>query len=63
MAKALGTKQCDALPVFRAFTGCNAMLCFGGRGKKIAWYTCKLYEDVTPAFCTLVTHPSLEAIE
>jgi len=37
IAKALGPDRCLALPMFHAFTGCDNVSCFGGRGKKTAW--------------------------
>ena len=39
MAKALGPEKFAALPVFHAFTGCDTVSFFAGRGKKIAWDT------------------------
>ena len=53
--------RCIALPVFHAFTGCDTVSCFGGRGKRTAWDTWRAYEDVTIAFCSLATIP--ESIE
>ena len=35
IARALGP-VCMALPMFHAFTGCNKVLFFGGRRKRIA---------------------------
>ena len=37
-------------PMFHAYTGCNTMTCFGTKGKKTAWDTWKMYEDVTTEF-------------
>ena len=34
-----GSKKCCALPFWFAFTGCDTMLHFAGRGKKTAWNT------------------------
>ena len=33
MTNALGPDRCVALPMFHAFTGCDTVSCFGGRGK------------------------------
>ena len=63
IARAPGPDRCVVLPVFHAFTGCDTVSCFGGRGKKTAWDTWKAYKDVTPAFCALAAGPSQEAIE
>lgn len=57
MARALGPDKCIALPMFHAFTGCDNVSFFGGRGKKTAWDTWKAFDDVTPAFCTLAATP------
>ena len=36
IAKTLGPNKCRALLFFHAFTGCDTVSCFGGRGKKTA---------------------------
>ena len=58
---ALGPDRCMALPMFHAFTGCDTVSFFGGRGKRTAWDTWKAYDDVTPALCSLATIP--ESVE
>ncbi len=63
IARALGPDRCVALPMFHAFTGCDTVSSFGGRGKKTAWDTWNAYGDVTPAFCALVAGPSSQSIE
>lgn len=63
IAKALGSDRCVALPMFHAFTGCDTVSCFGGRGKKTAWGTRTTYGDVTPAFCALGSMPDPRAID
>jgi len=63
IAKALGPDRCVALPMFHAFTGCDTVSSFGGRGKKTAWDTWATYGDVTPAFCALGTMPDPCSIE
>ena len=50
IAGVLGPDWCVALPMFHAFTGCDTVSSFGGRGKRTAWDTWKTYGDVTPAF-------------
>ena len=37
MAVALGPNKCRGLPFFHAFTGCDNVSCFGGKGKTTAW--------------------------
>ncbi|XP_068226355.1 piggyBac transposable element-derived protein 3-like [Palaemon carinicauda] len=49
ITKALGPDWCVALPIFHAFTRCDTVFCFGGRGKKTTWDTWTNYGDVTPA--------------
>ena len=56
--RSLGPQVSKALPVFHAFTGCDTVSCFGGRGKKTALETWKSYPDVTHAFLTLAQAPS-----
>ena len=34
IANTLGPDRCEAMPMFHAFTGCDIVSCFGGRGKK-----------------------------
>ena len=63
IARALGPDRCVALPMFHAFTGCDTVSSFGGRGKRTAWDTWKAYKDVTPAFCALVARPIPQTIE
>ena len=57
MADALGPDRCVALPMFHAFTGCDTVSCFGGRGKRTAWNMWNAYDEVTPAFCALAAIP------
>ena len=57
MADALGPGRCVALPMFHAFTGCDTVSCFGGRGKRTAWDKWNAYDEVTPAFCALAATP------
>mgnify|MGYP000079044939 FL=1 len=55
IARALGPDRCMALPMFHAFTGCDTVSFFGGRGKRTAWDTWKACDDVTPALGSLAT--------
>ena len=43
-------RTCTVLPVFHAFTGCDTVSSFGGRGKKTAWNTWQVFPVATPAF-------------
>ena len=63
IAKTLGPNKCRALPFFHAFTGCDTVSCFGGRGKKAAWETWKSDDGVTAAFGALSATPNSTTID
>ena len=50
MARVLGPDQCTALLMFRAFTECDTVSFFGGRGKRTAWDTWRSYNNITSIF-------------
>ena len=54
IANQMDKNTCKALPVFHAFTGCDTVSAFGGRGKKTAWNTWKVFPEVTEAFIMLL---------
>ena len=58
ISRKLGSQVSKALPVFHAFTGCDTVSSFGGRGKKTALEAWKSYPEVTTAFLTLAHNPS-----
>ena len=60
---ALGPDRCVVLPMFHAFTGCDTVSYFGGRGKKTTWDTWTTYRDVTPAICALGAMTDPRAID
>lgn len=37
IARALGPKKAQALPMFHALRGCDTVSCFAGHGKRTAW--------------------------
>ena len=43
-------RKSAVLPIFHAFTGCDTVSAFGGRGEKTAWDTWNVYPEVTEAF-------------
>ena len=47
-----------ALPVFHAFTGCDTVYCFAGRGKKTAFTVWKKFPAVTDTFLQLAATPT-----
>lgn len=53
IARGLGPQKSLALPFFHAFTGCDTVSCFSGRGKKTAFQTWKAYPEATTAFLAL----------
>ena len=57
IATKLGQEVSKALPVFHAFTSCDTVPCFRGRGKKTALEAWKSYPDVTLAFLALAHKP------
>ena len=48
-----GSKRSKGLPAFHAFTGCDTVSCFAGRGKKSAMETWKVCPKITRAFLSL----------
>ena len=58
MARGLGPDRSIALPMFHAFTSCDTVSAFCGRGKKTAW---EIFDDVTRIFRALAITP--DAIE
>jgi len=58
MAKAIGPRKSQALPMFHAYTGCDTVSAFATRGKKSAWDTWLAYEEVTTTFLDLSTAPN-----
>lgn len=49
-AQLLGKSRSMALPFFHAFTGCDTVSSFSSVGKKTAWTTWEMYDEVTQAF-------------
>ena len=58
MVATMTQTQCLTLPVFHAFTRCDTVSAFAGRGKKTAWVTWKSFLEVTSAFNELLCMPS-----
>ena len=50
LASNLDPRTCATLPFFHAFTGCDTVSSFAGRGKKTSWDTWKTLPEVTEAF-------------
>lgn len=43
----VGTSRSNGMPFFHAFTGCDVVSAFRGKGKKTAWQTWDAFEDVS----------------
>ena len=58
-----------SLPFFHAFTGCDTVSSFTGKGKKSAWQSWNVFEEVTEVFSRLssprdnVTNDDMSIIE
>ena len=69
IAATLGPDKASVLPLFHAFTGCDTVSFFGGRGKKTAWDVWNVFPELTSALKELnalpevVDYSSLEVIE
>ncbi|KAG0721106.1 hypothetical protein GWK47_047115 [Chionoecetes opilio] len=55
IAAFLGPDKSQALPMFHAYTGCDTVSSFNTRGKKTAWDTWKVFDELTPALVHLST--------
>ena len=53
----LGSEKALGLPFFHAFTGCDVVSAFRGKGKKTAWQTWNVCPEVTSVFCKLSKYP------
>ncbi len=59
----LGSVIFKSPPVFHAFTGCDTVSCFAGRGKKTAFTVWSSHRAVTDAFLHLATSPTCPVSE
>ena len=58
ISDAIGAAQCNGLPFFHAFTGCDQVSFFTGKGTKSAWRTGKNFDDVTASSLSCSNYPS-----
>ncbi|CAC5423003.1 unnamed protein product [Mytilus coruscus] len=58
IAQSLGPLKSRFLPIFHAFTGCDTISSFAGRGKKTAWDTWNAFPEVSAAFRQMTDQPS-----
>ena len=58
IARQLGTPKSKALPMLHAFTGCDVVSLFYGRGKKSAWNAWRVCPTMTTVFMQLADLPT-----
>ncbi|KAK3083940.1 hypothetical protein FSP39_005667 [Pinctada imbricata] len=58
----LGSIKSKALVFFHAFTGCDQVSSFANRGKKTAWDTWGVFDQITEHFEALSMRPDLETM-
>ena len=59
---ALSPEKLKCLPLFHAFTGCDQVSFFVGRGKKAAWNTWNHFSELATSFSSMSLLPKLEDI-
>ena len=58
---AIGPEKTSGILYFHAFTGCNVVSAFHGKGKKSAWHTWNVCNDASTVFKKLASiHHRLE---
>ncbi len=55
----LGQQKCEGILFFHAFTGCDIVSAFRGKGKKTAWQILKIFPEVTEVFAKLSQYPPI----
>ena len=63
IAALLGEKRALALPMFHAFTGCDTVSFFAGKGKRSAMKAWEIASTVTQSFLSVEQNPSLVSDE
>ena len=58
VATPLGAEKAQTRPMFHAFTGCDTVSSFAGKGKKTAFDTWRSFNAATEVFARLVTRPT-----
>ena len=58
----LGKERSECLPLFHAFTGCDQVSFFAGRGKKNAWSTWNQFGELTTTLSTIMKVPSVSVL-
>ena len=52
------TIESKVVSLCHAFTGCDTVSAFSGKGKKSAWDTWSLYEELLEAFLQVIENPN-----
>ena len=52
----IGLEKSKGILFFHAFTGCEVVSAFRGKGKTAAWHTWNVYPNISPVFTKLSTH-------
>ena len=58
ISDAVDAAKCNGLSFFHAFSGCDQVSFFPGKGKKSAWRTWKNFDDVTASLVSCSNFPS-----
>jgi len=58
IVSAIGPEKASGIPYFHAFTGCDVVSAFRGKGKKTAWQTWNICDEVSETFTNLSQHPT-----
>ena len=58
IAEAIGPERASGILFFHAFTGCDVVSAFRGKGKKTAWQTWNVCGEVSETFTNLSQHPT-----
>ena len=59
VVSAIGFDKAGGITYFHAFTGCDVVSAFRGKGKKSAWQTWNVFDDITETFANLSQYPTL----
>ena len=58
LLSAIGAARASGIMYFHAFIGCDVVSAFGGKGKKSAWQTWDVFDEVTETFSNLRQFPT-----
>ena len=58
LLNAIGPVRASGILYFHAFTGCDVVSAFRGKGKKSAWQTWDVFDEVTETFSNLSKFPT-----